>query len=494
MSTNTISVSYTYASHPFDRDDADVILLSSDSVRFLVYKNILSLASPVFSNLFGDGDARAEGQAYSEKGVPIIDVSEDSATLDAFLRLIYPVGPALMDVSELERLWEVSFKYETTLAMTKYVAQAAALHGFLDTKPLEMFAVACRFGLEQNARTAAQHAVGAIARGVSLPNYVAEMDHISAGAYFRLKKHLNCASTMSVTDAYWSTFSLVQRNPADGVIVSSTPSSANLSESVDPQVWLDAGLLVRNPADVTIRSSDGVDFPAHKLILSTMSPKLVAEATPPTSESELPVVAMSEPSYVVHTLLRVCYGFPLQLSTEGRHLEDWMMSQITDLVRAARKYETPRAVDQARVLLRSSLREDPFRAYFVAIALGFRDEAEAAAKLVAVNQVAEDALWGAYVPEMEDVGAKAYCNLLQYVVAVQAAARGVKDRFGLDQTFSLVKVYLPVVEREYSKMTVSKKAGKIPSLTSNERQQILNSSHDLEKGLQYDINRIPFVF
>ncbi|OJT03115.1 hypothetical protein TRAPUB_6303 [Trametes pubescens] len=40
------------ASAPFDRDDADLILRSSDNIDFHVHRIILTLASPVFAGMF----------------------------------------------------------------------------------------------------------------------------------------------------------------------------------------------------------------------------------------------------------------------------------------------------------------------------------------------------------------------------------------------------------------------------------------------------------
>ncbi|THH29690.1 hypothetical protein EUX98_g4501 [Antrodiella citrinella] len=71
-------------------------------------------------------------------------------------------------------------------------------------------AIASCLDLEPNARTAAQHACQP-ADGVALPpfNYVAEMDNISAGAYFRLRRHLGRAASVVMDDTYWSTLSFV---------------------------------------------------------------------------------------------------------------------------------------------------------------------------------------------------------------------------------------------------------------------------------------------
>ena len=69
---------------PFDDDDADIILRSSDQVEFLVYKVILSKASPVFKTMF------SLPQPATDIARPIVDLAENSKVLAAVLSAIYP--------------------------------------------------------------------------------------------------------------------------------------------------------------------------------------------------------------------------------------------------------------------------------------------------------------------------------------------------------------------------------------------------------------------
>lgn len=74
--------------HDFDNSPtADIILRSSGPkfVEFRTHRTILSIASPVFETMFSLPQPRVD------KSLPVCDLSEDANTIDALLRLIYPV-------------------------------------------------------------------------------------------------------------------------------------------------------------------------------------------------------------------------------------------------------------------------------------------------------------------------------------------------------------------------------------------------------------------
>ena len=66
---------------------ADIILRSGGPkiVEFMTHRVILSIASPVFETMF------SLPQPGTGKSLPVCDLSEDANTLEALLRLIYPV-------------------------------------------------------------------------------------------------------------------------------------------------------------------------------------------------------------------------------------------------------------------------------------------------------------------------------------------------------------------------------------------------------------------
>lgn len=74
--------------HDFDKSPtADIVLRSGgpDVVEFRAHRNILSIASPIFDTMF------SLPQPGAEKTLPACDLSEDSNTLQALLKFVYPV-------------------------------------------------------------------------------------------------------------------------------------------------------------------------------------------------------------------------------------------------------------------------------------------------------------------------------------------------------------------------------------------------------------------
>ncbi|THH29684.1 hypothetical protein EUX98_g4497 [Antrodiella citrinella] len=477
LTNETLEVAY--ATHPFDNTDTDLILQSSDAVQFSVYKVILSLASPVFHDMFVLGSP-IQGPSGD---IPILQLPESSDLLDKFLRLVYPIeNPSLVKISDVADALEVSLKYQT-LAVTIHLS--SLLRGFIDDSPLAVFAVSCRLDLEFEAKMAALRIA---THPETLPRpfqYVPEMDHISAAAYFRLRWHLSTPlasskkrSKASQTPgaplpAHWTRkhFSFVCRDPNDCIPVSAGINVA--APSVSPVTslateWLDSGLFLHHPADIILRSSDaGTDFIAHRIILSIMAPKLVetiaSSVTPSPLNPDLPVVETSETPQLLYMLLHSCYGTSLRFS-ENVAMD---MAQFIPLVRAAKKYDMAGTIEWARSNLQGRISVAPIRVYFIAILLAWTDVARAAAQFAVIDSNIPD-MAKVYVPEMEDVGAKSYYNLLQYDSAVKSAIQNVVDTYNARTLrsyenykhvggwstndtpllFKIAKVSLAILERE----------------------------------------------
>ena len=148
------------AQFPFNEPHADVILRSSDNTDFRVYKNILSLASPFFRDLFslpqppieprtGSADNTADEH---RDGLLVIPLAEDAQTVEFMLRSIYPVrSPKIEKLSDLRFVLEASRKYD--IEAFDGVAEQALVDA-LEIDPVGVYAIACRFGLLDIARQA----------------------------------------------------------------------------------------------------------------------------------------------------------------------------------------------------------------------------------------------------------------------------------------------------------------------------------------------------
>ncbi len=156
----------TDAGAPFNYPDAEIILRSSDQVDFRVFKLFLSLASPVFKDMFATSAASTGGDNSDDTkdGLPIIPVTERGAIRsETLLIMCYPMAiidpPVVTELKSLHLLLGAAIKYDVQ-RVEKYARGWLVEPHFLATDPLWVFAIACRWNLEEEARVAAKFAVG----------------------------------------------------------------------------------------------------------------------------------------------------------------------------------------------------------------------------------------------------------------------------------------------------------------------------------------------
>ncbi|KAJ7758425.1 hypothetical protein B0H14DRAFT_3598393 [Mycena olivaceomarginata] len=157
---------------------ADVILRSSDLVDFYTHKTILSFASPVFANMFTLPQSVSEADPTRD-GRPVVHLSESSEAVEKFLILCYPRftnSDGLRDLDGVDGAYEAAGKYD--------------IQG--DFGRRSRTAYACRWGLEDLAKTAAMETL-------KFPRYVPklsvpEFKFISAHQFQQLQDfHCDCS-------------------------------------------------------------------------------------------------------------------------------------------------------------------------------------------------------------------------------------------------------------------------------------------------------------
>ena len=142
----------------FTTDDGDVILRAghepSPRVDFCVHKFILSLASPVFKDMFTFPQPPAENNKERPE-IPIVDVPDSPQTLDMILRFIYPGAefPRPTDISTVSALLFAADKYNITSIRP---VLWDALGPFTNAEPFRVYIIACRFGFLEEAKAAAR--------------------------------------------------------------------------------------------------------------------------------------------------------------------------------------------------------------------------------------------------------------------------------------------------------------------------------------------------
>ncbi|THG97204.1 hypothetical protein EW026_g4748 [Hermanssonia centrifuga] len=381
--------STTIAETPFNNIKTDIILQTSDDVQFHVWSIILAEASLVFRDMF------TLPQPTISQTAPVIPVSEASQVIDPLLRLCYPVDdPALTDLSLLGRVWEAARKYAldeaTKLATT-------AVHAFISTSPLQVFALACRLEAEEEVKLAAKAWKSSetfrslISSGnpkvfdytIAGASYIHEMSGIPSGAYYRLLSFLRADHDPDT--------------PICTTPVIGHPEIETTKHSFSFDIPCSAD------ADVVIQSSDGVDFRVHKLMLrsATAEELLQGEATTQMVVEGLPVVEVAVRGEILAEILKLCYPMYKFL------VED--CSIIRQMLQIASLYKMSKVVEVLKKRVMDLLDRYPLSLYFVAVEQSWMDVAEAAAR-----QLAKAPIENLFVEEMEEFPTDAYHRLLKY--------------------------------------------------------------------------------
>jgi len=196
----------------FATDDGDVILragLEPDSKHdFRVHKLILSLASPLFKDMFTL--PQPPDQTLSEEHqLPVVDIPEPPEVVDAILRLIYPgVEPQrTFSLSTLTTLLSAADKYNIASINPALKDALKISCGLL---PFKVYTLACRFGFSEEAREAAK--VGNT-QSVTSGCFDEEVRHISSTDVFRWVRFVQDReregrSKIGESLAWWAMYSL----------------------------------------------------------------------------------------------------------------------------------------------------------------------------------------------------------------------------------------------------------------------------------------------
>lgn len=175
---------------PFDHADADVILRSSEGTDFRVFKIILSFASTIFHDMVTL--SYADGCVRSADGLPIVSIDENHRALDLMLRLIYPLTqPKLRSIGDGMTLGRLVDKYvmvDSAAQRTKELLTGR----FLESDPLALYALACKYGWKAVAEQAALQTLKI--KDLGRPShYVKELEDVTGGDLHRLLTyHLSC--------------------------------------------------------------------------------------------------------------------------------------------------------------------------------------------------------------------------------------------------------------------------------------------------------------
>ena len=352
------------ASSPFDREDADIIIRTSDGIDFRVHTPVLSVASPVLNGILSN----RMDVVSDPDGRQILCLPEKSDTIEPLLRLCYPIPrPPLRSFRQIRDVLNAATSYDIQIISEMLETRLVT---YAEQFPLQVYAIACRNNLENTARTAAEYAV----RKPFWEKYHRDIEYITAGAYWRLlayywdvEKKRNQNKKNRRPKLLWKGCSEATSSLPSTKAPSPFPSSASppFDETSD--------------GDIVLKSSDGVLFRTHKVILSLSSPffrdmfSLPQAGTPPDGTSGGPIIPFSEPSEIIDTLLRVVYP------DEDPDLK--LVHEIEGVVEAAIKYDMPKCISIMRKKLILGASKEPIRVFMIACKNKLADVASAAAHL-----------------------------------------------------------------------------------------------------------------
>ena len=415
------------APHPFvNTDDADIVLRSQDGVEFHVHKVVLAFVSPYFKHMFLLPSNLNDGQSLP------IDVPESSQIWESLLRLCYRVDdPSFRNIDAVADVIAAAIKYELLYAI-KFMR--TVLRSYIQSNALDVFAIAYRLDLMEETREAASclyssRTPPAKSAAVGWANTLEGkmfspkiQSLLTAGDLFRLLKYLR-------TDPYPKNYSW---NPIGEE--KSAPQSSTI---------LDLGFDTSD-ADLILKSSDGVEFRVHKLIIFLASANQLCNAPVESDNDALPMICLSENSITLSTLISMCYPVA-ELDFED-------LSNVYEVLKAAMKFEMKKIIQTLRIKLAYHIERDPLRVYLTSIALGLKEEAIKASKVFSLSS---DDPANAYAHEMEVVPAIAYHRLLKYLYQCRETAINKWDEYNPRRShpgyISKGTIALPVMELDWDK-------------------------------------------
>jgi hypothetical protein len=145
--------------HPLECSDmfnADVILQSSDLVKFRVHRAVLVTSSPFFRDMFSL-PLLSNGEPAGE--LPVVPVPEDAAVLNGLISMLYPVPPEIPKSNDaILALLSSAQKYDMVAAQSSIRAEASrrALLSPPHAEAFRMYAIAYSRRLIPEMETAAR--------------------------------------------------------------------------------------------------------------------------------------------------------------------------------------------------------------------------------------------------------------------------------------------------------------------------------------------------
>ncbi|KAI0329183.1 hypothetical protein GY45DRAFT_1435582 [Cubamyces sp. BRFM 1775] len=166
--------------HPlFSSEDGDVVLGSKDRVLFRVHSYTLKTTSGWFRAMYSLPQRSA---TVTDVPPETIFVDEDSATLEGLLRMVcgLPV-PKLDSYDVIEPILHAAEKYDMPGPMS--IVRALVMTPPLLAEPLRLYAIACRYGWQDEAMLASRYT---LTLNLHAPEYRSTLQKLGTDALLNL--------------------------------------------------------------------------------------------------------------------------------------------------------------------------------------------------------------------------------------------------------------------------------------------------------------------
>ena len=182
--------------------DPDVNIVSSDGVQFRVRKSLLSLVSPVFSDLFSIPQPNTSSD--SDDPNDLINLSEPSKTIKLILSLADcpPASILIESLSDIANLLQAADKYDIK-TIQDHAWYSLTQPKFLENEPLRVYVIASRYGAHNTAALAARYV---LRYPVLHQRYFSELEIVNGGAIYHIfhyHKQCTAAALEVATDHTW---------------------------------------------------------------------------------------------------------------------------------------------------------------------------------------------------------------------------------------------------------------------------------------------------
>lgn len=197
------------AEPPFDKDDDDLILRSSNDVHFYVNKTILALVSPALKDMVSSDQLIVDHH-------PCVPVQDDSVELYQLLSWCDPRGLPTITLDAMQMALRLADKYVADAVTRRIKNVLEAMDDLVKAECVRVYALAVQYRFAHLAQKAARYS---LTIPLHLFPIVPEFDNLKGGAIQRLYAfHLACSQAAAgyirtgewITAEYAHSFSHVE--------------------------------------------------------------------------------------------------------------------------------------------------------------------------------------------------------------------------------------------------------------------------------------------